>query len=122
MVQQSVGKFDDQVVINTALNSCGIAWSSPERGSCILGVCRDLDLRVSLLPESVVCRWCRKRRGFYVWHQKGARGQEDKRRVAEDGGMWFLKRNLNEKRELKGTEWLRFLYENYSVNCAHALH
>ena len=111
-VQYTLGSFDDQVIINTALSQCGIVWSSKSSDSYIYGTChRNSDLRVSLLPTSAVCRNCKRHGGEYVWHQKGARGQEDKRKIAEGGGMWLLKpgRDLNQG-ELKGVEWLRYLY------------
>ena len=115
-----MGKFDDQVLINTVLSTCDITWSGyTGKDSYSHGHCRDFDLQVSLLPTSVVCRKCAKRQGFYVWHQMGSRGQEDKRNAAIDGGMWFLKQNLSES-ELKGTEWLRFLHsdDRENTNCS----
>ena len=104
-------KFDDQVVINTALSMCGITWSYAGKDSSAQGSCREFELTVSLLPSSVVCRKCGKRRGFYVWHQMGGRGQQEKKNTAETGGMWFLKRNISES-ELKGIDWLRFLHSD----------
>ena len=104
-------RIDDQVVINNARKNCGIVWSSTGKDSGMLGVCRDMDFKVSLLPRSVVCRKCKKITGgsFYVWHQTSARGQAGKKKIAKAAGMWFLKRNLDES-ELKGTEWLRYLW------------
>lgn len=109
VVQKTLKMFDDQVVINTALESCGIVWHSSGKGSAVVGVCKDVDFKVSLLPERQVCRKCRNTTESYVWHHMGARGQPGKKKKAQDGGMWFLKRNLD-KGELKGTQWLRFLY------------
>lgn len=105
-VQDSMGIFDDQVIINNVLEWCGIEWTTTD--TSINGTCRDLKLKVTLLPSSVVCRKCTKTSGYYVWHEMGARVQEDKRDTAVKGGTWFLKQSLNGN-ELIGIQWLRFL-------------
>ena len=110
-MQQSLKTFDDQVLVNNALQQCNIVWEPPTTDSFIHGMCLHLGLTVTLLPSTAVCRLCKENGEQYVWHQKGARGQEDKRRVAEKVGVWFLKERLNlEQGELKGLEWLRHLY------------
>lgn len=107
-----LGVYDDQVVVNKALNQCGIVWSVKSTPtSSVHGTCHNPHLRVSLLPASAICRNCKNQGGEYVWHQKGKRGEEFKMKVAEGGGMWLLKpgQDLNEG-DLKGIEWLRHLY------------
>lgn len=111
-MQYQLGIFDDQVIVNKALSQCGIMWTGKNGDSYIHGTCSSSDLlTVSLLPASAVCRNCKKQGGEYVWHQKGGRGQMNKKSIAEGGGMWLLEpgRDLNQG-ELKGVEWLRSLY------------
>lgn len=108
----SLHTFDDQVLINNALQDCNIDWKSPTiKGTAIHGVCRNFDLKVAILSETAVCRRCTNREGFAVWHKNGARGQEEKKRLAKEYGLWFLKRDwktLNHS-ELKGHEWLQLI-------------
>lgn len=110
-VQLSLEKFDDQVLTNNALKQCNITWHTPAADSFIHGMCPGLGLKVALLPATTVCRLCgEEEREWYVWHQRTARSQEDKKRAAEKAGMWFLKRQQNmEHNKLKGIEWLRYL-------------
>ena len=108
-MQLSLEKYDDQVVVNNALDQCGITWRLHQ--PYVVGRCQQQNLSVVLLPTSAVCRKCKEKGAYYVRHQKGARGQEDKRRIAGEGGVWFLKQgqDLNAG-ELKGIDWLRYLY------------
>lgn len=111
-MQLLLESFDDQVVINNALKKCSILWQKPNLHSYVYGMCKDLGVRVTLLPASAVCRRCMSNKQYYVWHQKGARRQEDKKRIAKEGGVWFLKwEQLDlDQSQLKGVEWLRYLY------------
>lgn len=101
--------FDDQVLINSALKQCSILWQKSSTDSYVRGICQNLGLRVALLPAAAVCRQCVTNGQYYVWHQKGARRQEDKKMVAKKGGVWFLQLNLDQS-ELTGIEWLTYLH------------
>ena len=111
-VQLSVGKFSDQMNVNNVFKQCGIKWT-PMLGakSYVHGMCQDLNLRVTLLPTSVVCRKCEKNGSYYVQHPLAAKRLETKKKAAEKGGVWFLKpgQDLNSG-ELKGIAWLRDLH------------
>ena len=119
-MHQSLNTFDDQVLINNALQHCGIVWRPPTTDSrYVQGQCRDSGLRVALLPHTAVCRQCGEvggggggGGGYFVWHQKGPRNQADKRTVAEKGGRWFLRQDwqTRDRSGLKGIEWLRFIH------------
>lgn len=111
-MQLLLESFDDQVVINNALKKCNILWWKPNPHSNVYGMCKGLGVRVALLPATAICRKCMRNEQYYVWHQKGARRQEDKKRVAKEGGVWFLKWEQldQDKSQLKGIEWLRYLY------------
>ena len=108
-MQQSLGKFDDQVIINNVFDRCGITWRPRTTDQSTEGTCGALELKVTLLPSSAVCRKCAERSvRYYVWHEMGSRTLEDKREAAERGGTWFLKQEMGESR-LTGTDWLRFM-------------
>lgn len=115
--------------MNYALDSCGIQWQEVGEsiqnhsidGQCLNG------LRVSVLSQSDICRReCNSkgnRSGFYVWHQLSKKTGSDKVKMAQEGRVWFLRRNWREltfgsglDREnvtvgsnLLGNEWLASL-------------
>ena len=93
--------FDDQGVLNYALKQCRIKWKKPTFDRFIHGYCKNVNLRVTVISESVVCRKCSNMAEYMVWHPNTARGQEKKRKSAKDRGKWFLRK-----------EWMSLDYEN----------
>lgn len=121
------GYFDDQRVMNFAINDCHIKWDSNDKdiqnqsidGQCATG------LKVTILPYSDICRHKCSRpsergsgQGEYVWHLSSGSNDFKKRHVAYSDGVWFLKSNWKYKTsrdDLVGIEWLKTIYKNNSV-------
>ena len=101
--------IDDQYIINTAFDKCGIKWNKKQ--SSIIGRCSNgVNLTVSLVSSIEICRSCNdKKRQYFVWHQLAEKKQKSKKEYAIKARVWFLKKNYDHTIDLKGLEWLQFL-------------
>ena len=96
---------DDQLLMNEGLDMCGIKWhrtSSSMTGSCS----RYVNLTVTLLSLTDVCRHCANNINYFVWHERVPKKAKLKKQAAENGKVWFLKEDYDDKVDLKGLEWL----------------
>lgn len=121
--------YDDQVLLNHALDACKIDWKSSGKSIAkqpITGQChrQNTSLRVTVLPHSMICRYncvpARERRGPYVWHELSKKISSLKKKTAKEGHVWFLKENWSQLNSfsgrskqtsgiLRGTDWLTSL-------------
>ena len=114
---------DDQVKFNYALEGCNIKWLSKGRDietQAINGKCGLNELKVTVLPKSLVCRNCQKdRNSYYVWHGHSKRTGDMKIKAAISGYAWYLQqltvnedgsvRESKRTENLKGLAWLKAL-------------
>ena len=105
----NIENTDDQFIINTAFDKCGIKWN--EKQSSIIGRCSNgVNLTVSLVSNIEICRSCGKENNqYFVWHQLAEKKQKSKKKYAIKERVWFLKKKYNHAIDLKGLEWLHFL-------------
>ena len=111
MSSLKIESFDDQFIINTGFDKCGIKWNINRKQSSIIGRCSNaLDLKISLVSTDDICRICKNHHKYYVWHQLSNKVQGQKKSAAKEGGLWFLKQNyLDHTVKFKGLQWLTFL-------------
>lgn len=93
---------DDQVKINHALNDCSINWIKPAnkiKRKAVQGVCSTNKLgglEVTILTQDVVCRYCHRKHGYYIWHTNSRKINDSKVDTAKSLGLWFLRDNWKE--------------------------
>ena len=104
--------FDDQALLNRALDHFNITWAGESKAisnTTVDGVCSN-GLRVTALPFSYVCRKsCRERdmdrKQLYVWHKLTRKEGWMKERGAMAAHVWFLK-SVMPVNSLTGITWL----------------
>ena len=112
--------FDDQVKLNYVLQGCHIQWQSTGRSTSNQSVTGQCDknhlggLKVTILPESIVCRHCQsgeQNTSYYVWHDMAKKTAKAKLKIAQQGKVWYLNDKWNNSTrdgsKLTGLEWLR---------------
>ena len=118
--------YDDQVKLNSAINSCHIKWFNKNikknSSQTVTGQCAEdklEGLRVTILPSNMICRRCDEENlnSLYVWHGISRSTGFTKMRVAESAHTWLLKdikgtkegevMESDEMKKLKGVDWLR---------------
>lgn len=104
--------FDDQLKINYALKECNITWH-PTNGKdqVVHGECQN-GLKVTLLPQSVVCRrchgnWRTQQQQYYIWHQLTKKEGQAKVESALKNKVWFLQDEWKNTSDMKGIAWLK---------------
>lgn len=105
---------DDQVLLNYALKACNIQWQANGKkiaNQSITGQCHNTGLKVTVLPQSEICRYNCGKEGFYVWHRLTNKKGNIKRKTAKESGRWYLRDNWRSLRrkdtgKLKDTDWL----------------
>ena len=112
----NINKTDDQYIINTAFDKCGIKWNISRNQPGITGRCSNaLDLKISLVSTDEICRDCDDDHNYYVKHQLADRILGKKITAAKGGEVWFLKKKYSDHTvKLEGLEWLRFLNSDLS--------
>ena len=112
--------YNDQSRLNHALDQLRPDWGDSKTHDIMdkewVGTTKS-GFRVTILPGKHVCRQkcARKRRDmYYVWH-KGGSGKEGKVSYAQQGRLWFLRKDweevTNSSRTI-GIEWLRGIAMN----------
>ena len=82
------------------------------------GRCRRTGLRVTVLPQSEICRYrCSDQKGFHIWHQLVKKVNSLKKSVAKENHVWYLRDDWisldsvgsNGGKFLKDTDWLALI-------------
>ena len=103
---------DDQVRVNRALDGMGIEWRSldNEKGYHEGITSNPTSLRVTTLPTTVICRYCKQRLigQYYVWHHHAVRVGAVKKERLSTTGFWLLQDNWNVTvwNGITGEQWL----------------
>ena len=111
-VLRSVNKrTDDQVRVNGVLDSMGIQWRSLDTEGYHEGITSGpTSLRVTTLPTTVICRYCKQRlvHNYYVWHHHAVRVGSIKKDRLSTIGLWLLQDNWNVTvwNNLTAEQWL----------------
>lgn len=102
---------DDQVRVNRALDGMGIQWRSLDKGYHEGITSNPTSLRVTTLPTTVICRYCKQRLidHYYVWHHHAIRAGAVKRERLSATGFWLLQDddwNVTVWNGITGEPWL----------------
>ena len=109
--------YNDQARLNNALLKLDVQWGKSRYKDIITEDWQGTTsngLNVTVLSARKMCRQTCNRRfkeGYYVWH-KGGSGTGGKMRYAEQGGVWFLRKDWEDasgQSTVTGMDWLRYI-------------
>ena len=115
--------LNDQARLNYAISALQPDWGNTESKSILKDEWKattGAGFNVTVLPAKYICRQgcSRKYRSqYYVWH-KGGLKSDGKMRYAQQGRLWFLRKdweNRTTNSSAIGEEWLREITEPVTV-------
>ena len=113
-------KLNDQVKLNSALNAMHPDWGDTRNKDILYDVWTAITpdgFKVTILPSKYVCRQkcdIQKRDQYYVWHKGGSRSTDGKMVYAQQGRLWFLRKDwerTSRNSTSMGDDWLREITE-----------